>query len=77
MATHFSNFAWRIPWTEEPDGLQSMGSQSQTQLKQLSTRHTQDVLVMDCYRFLAYFIMIRKLFWEIFQPFETTSWPMM
>ena len=29
-ATHSSIFAWRIPWTEEPDGLQSMGSQSQT-----------------------------------------------
>ena len=27
MATHFSTFAWEIPWTEEPDGLQSMGSQ--------------------------------------------------
>ena len=27
MATHSSNFAWRIPWTEEPGGLQSMGSQ--------------------------------------------------
>ena len=27
MATHFSILAWRIPWTEEPDGLQSMGSQ--------------------------------------------------
>ena len=26
-ATHSSNFAWRIPWTEEPGGLQSMGSQ--------------------------------------------------
>ena len=26
-STHSSNFAWRIPWTEEPDGLQSMGSQ--------------------------------------------------
>ena len=25
MATHSSIFAWRIPWTEEPDGLQSMG----------------------------------------------------
>ena len=23
-ATHFSILAWRIPWTEEPDGLQSM-----------------------------------------------------
>ena len=24
MATHSSILAWRIPWTEEPDGLQSM-----------------------------------------------------
>ena len=27
MATHSSMLAWRIPWTEEPGGLQSMGSQ--------------------------------------------------
>ena len=27
METHFSILAWRIPWTEEPDRLQSMGSQ--------------------------------------------------
>ena len=27
MATHSSIFAWRIPWTEKPGGLQSMGSQ--------------------------------------------------
>ena len=27
MATHFRVLAWRIPWTEEPGGLQSMGSQ--------------------------------------------------
>ena len=27
MATHSSILAWRLPWTEEPDGLQSMGSQ--------------------------------------------------
>ena len=31
MATHLSILAWRIPWTEEPGGLQSMGLQkSQT-----------------------------------------------
>ena len=24
MATHSSNFAWKIPWKEEPGGLQSM-----------------------------------------------------
>ena len=27
MATHSYILAWRIPWIEEPDGLQSMGSQ--------------------------------------------------
>jgi len=27
MATHFSILAWRIPWTEEPGGLQSTGLQ--------------------------------------------------
>ena len=27
MATHSSILAWRIPWTEEPGGLQSMGLQ--------------------------------------------------
>ena len=27
MATHSSILAWKIPWTEEPDRLQSMGSQ--------------------------------------------------
>ena len=27
MATHSSILAWRIPWTEEPDALQSMGLQ--------------------------------------------------
>ena len=30
MANHSSILAWRIPWTGEPGGLQSMGSQSQT-----------------------------------------------
>ena len=28
MATHSSILAWRIPWTEEPDGLQCIGSQT-------------------------------------------------
>ena len=27
MAAHSSILAWRIPWTEDPEGLQSMGSQ--------------------------------------------------
>ena len=27
METHYSILAWRVPWTEEPGGLQSMGMQ--------------------------------------------------
>ena len=37
MANHSSILAWRMPWTEEPGGLQSIGSQGQKWLKQLST----------------------------------------
>ena len=32
MAPHSSTLAWKIPWTEEPGGLQSMGWLSWTQL---------------------------------------------
>ena len=31
MATHANILAWEIPWTDEPGGLQCMGSQSWTQ----------------------------------------------
>ena len=41
-ATQFSIIAWKIPWTEEPGGLQSMGSQSRTQV---STAHTYTCLL--------------------------------
>ena len=35
LATHSSILAWKIPWTEEPDGRQSMGSlKSQTLSKE-------------------------------------------
>ena len=40
MATHSSVLAQRIPWTEEPSGLQTFGSQSRTGLKLFSTEHT-------------------------------------
>ena len=39
MATHPSILAWRIPWMEEPRGLQSLGSQSQTQLSMRTHMH--------------------------------------
>ena len=37
MATHSSVFAWRIPWTEEPGGLKSMGLKSWMQLSDKTT----------------------------------------
>ena len=35
-AAHSSTLAWRIPWTEEPGGLQSIGSQRDTAEHSLS-----------------------------------------
>ena len=51
MATHSSILAWEIPWTEEPGGPQSMGSQSQTRLSHQTT-------VFYCvYIYLIFFIL--------------------
>ena len=46
MATHSSILAWRIPWMEEPAGLQSTGSQSRTRLSDFAQydRHNYDIL---------------------------------
>ena len=40
MATHSSILAWKIPWTEKPGGLQSMGQQSQIQPSMHAHTHT-------------------------------------
>ena len=45
MATHSSVLAWRIPGTGEPGGLPSMGSQSRTRLKRLSSSSS----ILCCY----------------------------
>ena len=36
MATHSTILAWEIPWTEEPGGLQSMGSQESDMTERLN-----------------------------------------
>ena len=46
MATHSSILAWRIPWTEEPGGLQSMGLQ-RARLNQLSTAMEMSIILKD------------------------------
>ena len=43
MAPHSSTLAWKIPWMEEPGGLQSMWSQNQTRLSDYH-RHCHEVL---------------------------------
>ena len=52
MATHSSILVWRIPWTGESGRLQSIGSQSRTRLKRIST-HT-----LACSKYLMHFIII-------------------
>ena len=49
MATHSSVLAWRIPGTGEPCGLPSMGSQSRTRLKRLSSSNEYTtVYILEC-----------------------------
>ena len=39
MVTHSNILAWRIPWTEEPGGLQSMGHKESDRTEQLTHMH--------------------------------------
>ena len=50
MATHSSILAWEIPWTEEPGGLQSMGSQRVRH--DLATKQQQSVFMMPLSQFV-------------------------
>ena len=59
MATVSSILAWRIPWTEESGRLQSIGSQSWTRLKRLSSAwHS---IYYNSYRQTILFFMILLL----------------
>ena len=54
MATHSSVLAWRIPGTGEPGGMSSVGSQSRTPLKRLSSSSSRGRLHFgQCFFFLA------------------------
>ena len=46
MATHSSILAWRIPWTEEPGGLQSMGHKESD-----TTRHSTAISILNQFNF--------------------------
>ena len=45
MVTHSSIPAWRIPWTKEPDRLQSMGRKESDTTEQLTHTHTHIVIL--------------------------------
>ena len=49
MAAHSSTFAWKIPWTEEPGGLQSAGSHKSWTQPSTHARKS------DCYQILGDF----------------------
>ena len=69
MATHSSVLAWRIPRTEEPGGLQSIGLQSQTRLKRLSTHTTCIFPILQDY----YFLITKWMTELIIRRLETTD----
>ena len=61
MATHSTNLAWRIPWTEEPDGLQSLGLQSQIQLSE----HMHSSYILNSRKRIP----LRQTWWSFSSPF--------
>ena len=70
MATHSRILAWEIPWTEEPSGLQFMGSQSWMQLSTYKFNvgfFFQKTIDQPCWFsvmcFLSYFCFLFPFFW--------------
>ena len=53
MATHSSTLAWKIPWTEKPDRLQTMGSQSRTRLSDITHHKETKDLYVENYKILV------------------------
>ena len=65
MATHSSVLAWRIPWTEDPGGLQPMGSKESDMTKWLST-HTMISLKVhqDWDKYMCWWLLEPKGLWS-------------
>ena len=72
IATHSNILARRIPWTEEPGGLQSMGLQSLTQLSNTATTIHNYLLELKYLRYGLFSLIIRPTFnWEVSFPFSS------
>ena len=54
MPTHSSILAWRIPWTEEPDGGSSWGSKQSGTTERLTHRHTDTDTHTQCVEYLYF-----------------------
>ena len=62
MAIHSSILAWRIPWTEEPDKLQFMGSERVRQDWAANTHtHTHTHTWISCFIYLSFLFLIYKM----------------
>ena len=79
MATHSSTLAWRIPWTEESGGLQSMGSQGVRH--NWATRHSTaqwfpSVFIQELLKVTTEFFCMKK--WKLLSHvwLFVTSWTM-
>ena len=75
MATHSNILAWRIPWTEEPCGLQSMGSQESDITEWLSFHYVGCIYIYNCYIFfldwsfdhyLVSFVSFHRLYFKVY-----------
>ena len=69
MAAHSSILAWRIPWTEEPGRLQSLGSQESDMTERLNRHHHHDLYTKKKKK-KVYIYIYRKLSRNEFSPFN-------
>ena len=63
MAAHSCILAWRVPWTEGPDGLQSMGSQRVRH--DCTHMHTHDILSLFLSFTFFFFLYPENTKWEL------------
>ena len=59
MATHSCVLAWEIPWTEEPGGLQCIGSRNQTGLSDQTTTTT-NPQYLRMWLYLDHIVLVKK-----------------
>ena len=76
MAPHSSILAWRIPWTEEPGGLQSLGSQRVGHHLAPKQQQQRNSPGMCCVR-VCVCVLVDKWAWSAGQenPEQVKAWP--